>query len=248
MNRPLICIGHRGASGYEPENTVRSVKRALELGADGVEVDVQFIRGQLVVFHDRRLERTTNGRGFIRRKSFEELRQLDAGLGEKVPILEEILDALDGSDAFLNIELKGRGTALPVAESIKSRIERGIWPPDRFLISSFLWSELRVFRCSAAAEIPIGLLLSRSSVSWRRAARSLRASTVNAPLKGAGRRLLSSIRQEGMRSLVYTVNSAEHAEAVFEMGADGVFTDFPDVVCKWRCSIGDGKKRAGESG
>src|SRR5947208_10529090 len=83
----LLCIGHRGACGHEPENTLRSIRRALELGAQGVEIDVRFVDGELVVFHDARLERTTNGRGQLARKSFADLRALDAGLGERIPTL-----------------------------------------------------------------------------------------------------------------------------------------------------------------
>ena len=62
---PLVCIGHRGAAGHEPENTLRSIRRALELGADGIEIDVRLAGGELVVFHDARLERTTDGRGYL---------------------------------------------------------------------------------------------------------------------------------------------------------------------------------------
>ena len=96
----LFCFGHRGACGHEPENTVRSVRRALELGADGVEVDVYFVDGQLVVIHDDTLDRTTNGRGRVDKKSFAELRALDAGRGEKIPTLAEIFEAVNRRAVF----------------------------------------------------------------------------------------------------------------------------------------------------
>ena len=82
--RKLFCFGHRGACGHEPENTVRSVLRAVELGADGVEMDVYFADGQLVVIHDDTLERTTNGHGRVMEKTFAYLRSLD---GESLPEL-----------------------------------------------------------------------------------------------------------------------------------------------------------------
>src|SRR5882672_5596986 len=75
----LLCIGHRGACGHEPENTLRSVRRALELGAQGIEIDVHFVDGELVVIHDAKLDRTMNGKGYLARKSFAYLRSLDAG-------------------------------------------------------------------------------------------------------------------------------------------------------------------------
>ena len=80
--RDFLCIGHRGAAGWEPENTLRSIRRALELGAHGIEIDVRLVDGELIVFHDARLERTTNGRGVVARKKLADLRALDAGLGD----------------------------------------------------------------------------------------------------------------------------------------------------------------------
>src|SRR6202012_4908706 len=113
----LFCFGHRGARGHEPENTVRSVRRALELGADGVEVDVHLADGELVVIHDETMFRTNNGRGHVADKTFAELRLLDAGAGERIPTLAEIFDAVNRR-AVINVELKGPHTAAPVAELI----------------------------------------------------------------------------------------------------------------------------------
>jgi glycerophosphoryl diester phosphodiesterase len=88
----MICFGHRGAAGYAPENTLASVEKAISLGADWVEVDVYAVENELVVIHDDRLERTTNGSGYIIEQSLEYLRSLDAGEGEKIPFLREIFD------------------------------------------------------------------------------------------------------------------------------------------------------------
>ena len=105
--RPFLCIGHRGACGHEPENTLRSIRRALELGAHGVEIDVRLVHGELLVMHDAKLDRTTNGRGYLARKSLEVLRALDAGQGERIPTLREVFETVHRR-AFINIELKGR--------------------------------------------------------------------------------------------------------------------------------------------
>ena len=82
----MLCIGHRGAMGYAPENTLKSLKKALELGASWVEGDVHYVDNNLIVMHDETLERTTNGKGYLADKTFSYLRSLDAGEGEKVPI------------------------------------------------------------------------------------------------------------------------------------------------------------------
>ena len=118
----MICIGHRGAMGYAPENTLKSFALALELGASWVEADVHYVDDHLIVMHDERLERTTNGKGLLSEKSFNYLRKLDAGDGEKIPTLEELLDLIVGK-AGINIELKGPGTAGPVIELIRERMD-----------------------------------------------------------------------------------------------------------------------------
>ena len=99
-------IGHRGASGYEPENTLRSFEKALELGCSWIELDVHVVGDQLVVIHDDDLSRTTDGFGLVSTSSFNYLRSLNAGKGEQVPILQEVLD-LVGQRCRVNIELKG---------------------------------------------------------------------------------------------------------------------------------------------
>jgi glycerophosphoryl diester phosphodiesterase len=132
----LFCFGHRGARGHAPENTVCSVRKALELGADGVEVDVHFADGQLVVIHDDTLERTTNGQGRVAKKSFIYLRSLDAGSGERIPMLADIFNAVNRR-AVINVELKGPHTAAPVAALIAEYVSRHGWSYDDFLVSSF---------------------------------------------------------------------------------------------------------------
>ncbi len=90
--RGLLCIGHRGAMGHAPENTLLSFRRALELGAHCVEADVYYVDHHLMVFHDDRLERTTNGSGYLADHDFETLRSLDAGNGERIPTLGEVFE------------------------------------------------------------------------------------------------------------------------------------------------------------
>ena len=117
-NKSFLKIGHRGACGYEPENTLRSFKKALDLGVDTIELDVHKTKDEAtVVIHDEKVDKTTNGTGFVADKSLEEIKKLDAGKGEKIPTLEEVLDLVNRK-AQVNIELKGEGTARPVADII----------------------------------------------------------------------------------------------------------------------------------
>ena len=112
----MIAIGHRGAMGHEPENTIRSVRKALELGASWVEVDVYPVEGELVVIHDDRLERTTNGRGYVVEQSLDSLRSLDAGKGEKIPLLREVFDAVDHR-AGVNVQFQCPAATKLVADA-----------------------------------------------------------------------------------------------------------------------------------
>ncbi len=104
-NNNMITIGHRGASGYEPENTLVSFKKALALGVDAVELDVHLSKdGYVVVIHDKWVNRTTNGMGLIAHKTFNEFKKLDAGNGEKIPTLPEVLELVDRKATHLTIE------------------------------------------------------------------------------------------------------------------------------------------------
>jgi len=134
----VLIIAHRGASGYEPENTLRSVKKALELGADTVEVDVHASRdGYMVVIHDARLERTTDGKGYAKDMTLKELKKLDAGLGEQIPTLEEVIQLVKGK-ARLVVELKVPGTEERVLQEIKENLLE-----DEAVITSFYHPVIR---------------------------------------------------------------------------------------------------------
>jgi glycerophosphoryl diester phosphodiesterase len=229
-NRPL-CIGHRGACGHEPENTLRSIRRALEMGVDGIEIDVQRVEGELVVFHDAKLDRTTNGRGYLKRQTFAYLRSLDAGAGERIPTLREVTEAI-ARRAFLNIELKGAGTARPVAELIAELMAREGWTPEHFIVSSFLRRELRDFRAVADPRIPVGVLLARPTRLWLRTARLFQASAIHPPVQLTSARFVERAHRHGLKVFAYTVNTPAGMERMRQMGVDGVFTDFPELALK----------------
>jgi glycerophosphoryl diester phosphodiesterase len=223
---PFLCIGHRGARGHEPENTLRSVRRALELGVDGIEVDVHLCEGRLVVIHDRRVDRTTNGRGRVSRKRFDALRALDAGRGEQIPTLEEVIEVINRR-VFLNVELKGRGTAGPVREVIERAVREAGWSYGDFLVSSFHRQELRAL---AGGPIPLGILFSRRPRDFARLAAELGATALNTPLRYTTVKFIEAAHALGLRVFVYTVNAPADIHRIRTAGADGIFTDFPDRV------------------
>ena len=222
----FLCIGHRGAAAHEPENTLRSIRRALELGADGVEIDVRLIDGELIVFHDDRLDRTTNGRGKIARQQFAHLRTLDAGKGERIPTLREVFETVDRR-AFINVELKGRRTAAPVQSLIGEFLDRHGWDAEHFLVSSFHRRELRTL---TDRRIRIGLLLTKPTLLYHVSARRVRAWSVHPLARSTTRKFVTDAHQRGLKVMPYTANTTAEIARLRAIGADGVFTDFPERV------------------
>lgn len=226
--RKLFCFGHRGARGHEPENTVRSVRRALELGADGIEVDVYFVDGQLVVIHDDTLERTTNGRGRVAGKSFAQLRLLDAGAGERIPTLAEIFAAVNRR-AIINVELKGPHTAAPVVALIAEHVNWRGWSFDDFLVSSFDHARLREAK-RLSADIRIGALVMKAPRGLAKFAETLGAWSLNIDKRHVTPRLVADAHGRGLKVFVFTVNRLAEIARMKKLGVDGVFSDFPDRV------------------
>lgn len=223
---PFLIIGHRGAAGLEPENTLRSFARALKIGVDAIELDVYCVDGRLVVIHDDTLERTTNGRGEVMATSYDALRRLDAGAGERIPTLDEVLE-LAADKVTVNVELKGKGTAVPVAACAEAH------PTADILVSSFDHHELERFR-AVAPGARVAPLFHKASSRMFQIAESLRAWSINVSVQLANAERLRSIADNGYRSLVYTVNDPVVAKRLRADGAGGIFTDFPDRMQTFR--------------
>jgi glycerophosphoryl diester phosphodiesterase len=227
QSQEFLVIGHRGARGHAPENTLLGLDTGIRLGASWLEFDVQLHpSGAVLLLHDATLERTTDGRGRLLDCSFEQLRRLDAGHGQQIPTLEEALE-LVARRAGLNVELKSAdGTGEAVAGILRQYIAAG-WPVERLLVSSFHLPELWEFH-QAAPEIPIGVLLAGVPLDWAGCATELGAATVNISSEFVDARLVADAKAHGCRVYVYTVNEAAQAEALRRQGIDGVFTDYPD--------------------
>ncbi len=191
-----------------------------------MEVDVYCVQGELVVIHDNTLERTTNGRGYVMRKTFAHLRSLDAGLGEKIPTLAEVLDAVEGR-GFINIELKGRHTAEPVAALIEHYRKHRDWRREDFLVSSF---QRRRLAALAERGIPLGALFHRPPSGFVKIAQKLGAEAIHPRLRHTTRALVERAHAAGLKVFVYTVNEPADIERMRGFGVDGVFSDFPERV------------------
>ena len=226
----MLKIGHRGACGYAPENTLKSFQKAIELGVDVIELDVQVCKsGELVVIHDDTVDRTTNGSGLVKKLKLTDLKKFDAGKGERIPILEEVL-GLVNRKVRVNIELKGPKTAKPVMRLINEYIKNKGWNLDDFVISSFSRKELKAAR-RLNPLISIGFLISRFRLLdhwWLSFAKKIRANFIGPSLKITSKRLIRKAHKHGLRVYIWTVNESKDIERMRKWGADGVFSNFPD--------------------
>ena len=229
VSASFYCFAHRGARGYEPENTLIAFERAIELGAHWIEADVFAVENHLLVFHDEWLERTTNGAGRVEQSSLEYLRTLDAGKGQQIPLLTELLDLIDAR-AGVNVELKGRSTAVLAAKLIEERLSDSKWHEDQFIVSSFNHPELLAFS-SLMPEIRIGALTGGIPLGFAAFADELCAWSVHASIEFVNREFVEDAHERGKKMFVYTVNHPDDFARLLELGVDGVFTDYPDRFC-----------------
>ena len=216
----MIIFGHRGAPGYprQGENTIGSFRKALRCGATGLEFDVRRCGdGSIVVIHDETIDRTTNGKGCVANLSYGELRRYDAGFGERIPLLSDVLDEF-GDQCLLNIELKDHGITHDVKKLVTQRRLQ-----QHVIISSFDWQELP----PALPEIPIGLLSSKLP-NLIVAAHNLGASAVHPRKDIVTPALIQAAREANLKIHVWTVNDPAEVSTLRVMGVDGVFSDFPE--------------------
>ena len=225
---PLI-IGHRGAMGYETENTLASVQKALDLGVDMIEIDVFQIRsGEIVVFHDERVDRLANSGGPIEDYFFLDLKKLVLKGGHSIPTIQEVIKLVDGRVA-LNIELKGKGTADNISKVVNFSVERRGWTADQFIVSSFDWDELRDYRKYNPTG-RIAVLTEGDPLEALAVAGELGAEAINPHYTQLNAENVSRIHQEGFKVYTWTVNDPAEFQKLKSIGVDGVFSDFPDKM------------------
>jgi glycerophosphoryl diester phosphodiesterase len=224
----MIIFGHRGARGLKPENTLPSFTEGL-MHTNAIELDVYACKtGELVVIHDDTVDRTTNGHGYVTEMTFDQLRKLDAGAGAQIPTLQEVLD-LAKNTSLVNIELKGPGTATPVAGVIKHYVETRQWTYENFIASSFNHVELAAFK-KICSEVRIAALICGIPLDLAQCATILNAYALNPSLEFISQDLVDDAHNRGLKVFVYTVNTQEDLNRLNALGVDGIFTDYPDRI------------------
>ena len=221
----MLIIGHRGAMGHAPENTLESIQVALDMGVDWIEIDVYAVDSAIVVIHDNTLMRTTNGFGRVMKQSVDYLRSLDAGNGQKIPLLSEVISLIDGK-AGLNIELKGPNTAGPVIDFLDNRLPEH-WDKNQILLSSFEHVQLEEAK-RLNPEYKRAPLYWKNKIDYDYAVNTLGAVAVNPWLPTVTQKMVDDAHAHDLQVLVYTVNKPADMEKMGNFGVNGIFTNFPD--------------------
>ena len=234
----MEIFAHRGCSGEHPENTMAAFRAACAAGADGIELDVQLTKdGEVVVIHDERIDRTTNGIGFVRDFRYKQLKLFDAGSWfnrrysrETIPALRDVLDYIKSEmpDMKVNIELKN--DVFPyegLEENVLQCIERS-GMEKTVILSSFQFRSMGKIR-DMAPDVETALLFQGIPSNMMEEAKRVRASALHCESAYAASPAGKRAAEAGYALRVYTVNQTDQLEAFKKAGVSAIITDYPDL-------------------
>ncbi|MGL4533493.1 MAG: glycerophosphodiester phosphodiesterase [Fusobacteriaceae bacterium] len=235
----MIVFAHRGASGYSPQNSLASIKKALELGAKAIEFDVQLSKDRVpVVIHDFFLDNlTTNGKGYVKNYTLKELKKFklknrfqEDYSEETIPTLEEFMSQLP-NDMLINVEMKAllsdkKGLEDSVVEILKKFPEK-----KNIIISSFDHELLKEIQ-NKYPEYKLGILTDTNILNMDQyfINSEIKASSINLGLDLAEKSLVEKLHSHGFKVFVYTVNCKKIAAEMLSIGVDGIFSDYVDIL------------------
>jgi glycerophosphoryl diester phosphodiesterase len=238
MSKPLIWA-HRGASGHAPENTLPAFQLAADMGADGVELDVQLTKdGVLVVCHDEKVDRTANAKGWIKDYTFEELREMDfsysnlAYEGVQIPTMEEVFDLLEPTGLTINIEMKTGIVMYPqLEEKIVELTNRKGWN-DRVIYSSFNHYSVKKIK-ELNPEAKTGLLYADGPIDMPGYCKTVGADALHPALYNLQfPGFVQECHDKGIDINVWTVNEEAYMKMAEQWGVHAIITNYPDKARK----------------
>jgi len=225
----MLKIAHRGAKGYEPENTLQAFQKGLDLNADGIELDVHLSSdGHIIVIHDETIDRTTNGKGFVNTLSLSELKSFLIADQLEIPTLNEVFDLMD-KKCLINIELKGAGTSNKVVSLIEKYISEKNWNYEHFIISSFDWNMLEEVH-NLNPNIAIGVLTEENIDTALAFAEKIKARAIHPDYQLLNQENTKEIQEKGFLVLPWTVDADEDIQRIKSYNVDGIISDFPDKL------------------
>ena len=219
--------------GHALENTIESVKKAIKLNVDGIEIDVfKSKTGELVVYHDPFLSRLSNSNAFIEQISLDSIKKVELKGGLSIPTLNEVINIIP-EKIFLNIELKGSNTAFETNKVIIEYLKEFNLPPSKFIISSFRWDELKKFR-DLNKDIPIAILVDSlyKIDNAIKLAKEINAIALNPNNKFITKKIVKKIQSNNIKVFPYTINRPKNIKRMKLMGVDAIITDYPERINK----------------
>lgn len=221
----MLVIGHRGAAGHEPENTIRSFRAAMALGVDLVETDIQLTKdGQLVVFHDKLLDRVTTGTGYLADHDFDELAAAVSVDGEPIPLLSDVCAVLRGTSVKLMAEILDPNIAGLVVETLDRSLG-----PDGYIVASFHHDALRE-ASDARAGVDTLALIEGAPVDPVRMLTECGARYAGLGFESIQEKQVRALQDADIRVFVWTVNDLREIDRAYALGVDGIISDFPERV------------------
>ena len=226
----MKIFGHRGAAGLVLENTVASIRKALEWKVDGIEFDVRATKdGKPAIIHDETLERTHKVKRKVSDLTMSQIRELTKEHRYPVPNLSQVMRAI-GKKVPANVELKERAAVAPALRTLNELVEAKLVEPDKILITSFDHDAVALFR-EHTERYKLGLLTGKlpGEAYWK-LARSLNVFSVNISKKVVNQQFVKRAHADGREVMVYTVNDPAEADKLASIGVNAVFTDVPDKI------------------
>lgn len=222
----MKIFAHRGASTHFPENTQSAIIAALKAGVDGIEVDVQSALDDYVIIHDTYLDRTTNGKGKVCDFSAQQIKQFDAGNGEQVPTLQQLID-WNNNQTSLNLELKHTFELEKFATVLESNIANKKITANNILVSSFNHHQLHWLK-SRLPWLKIGALTASIPLQYAKFAQDLHAYSIHIDKNFMNKPFVDDAKMRGLQVFAYTVDKVEDIKLMLACGVDGIFTNDPE--------------------
>jgi glycerophosphoryl diester phosphodiesterase len=221
----MQIFAHRGASGNYPENTTSAIAAALQAQVDGIELDVQSCADDFVIIHDSWLDRTTNGQGRVVDTPFSEISKLDAGEGQHVLNLQQVLELI-GTQTQINLELKHTFGLDKLVSTLEQNVAEGIIDREQLLISSFDHHQLKWLKQNLPW-VKIGALTASIPLNYAYFAENLHAYSVHLDKNFIKHEFVADAKQRGLKVMTYTVDKQQEIEEMQNLGVDGIFSNYP---------------------
>lgn len=221
----MQIIAHRGASFEAPENTLSAFGKALDAGADGIELDIYPLQDEWIVFHDRYLSRLTAHPGRLQDLTLAQVRKLKVFGQQAIPTLDEALAFIAGR-CWVNIELKGGDITRGLTRHLKHAVETANFKNEQLLVSSFNHHWLKQLKEDHPEQL-IGALTTSCPLDYAGFARQLNAYSVHIDVDFVNAEFVADAHQRGLQVYVFTVDEPRDMEELADMGVDGIFTNHP---------------------